>query len=181
MTSSHRFSESAFRNYENELYEIQIAWPLVSAFDPARRIVARTRQPISIETYTCRLRDAFHGYIRFNYTSDRLVRTTMERIYQDVAIGQRDGKVVVGPRISLKSVGPVAPVSQISTSSQNDVIEVVNPSERVLHAFCLLLSERLIKQPLLVRLMDPQLLLSVQETGYDIAVTSQDDGSILIM
>ena len=179
MQTAHRFSETSFRNYEPEWLRVQQYWPTPVSFDPAQKTLGRVKG-ISIETYTCRLRDALHGYIRHNYTSETLDRTKIEAIYQKVVVAQRDGLVVVGPHSALKSYNAVAPVCTVVQGRHNEVYEVIAPSLDVLRAFCLLLSERLLDKPLLCHTIDPQHLMQLQEE-YDIVATLQEDRSTLIV
>lgn len=172
----HRFSEAQFRRYEPILAQIQAAWPNVSIFDPGATGI------LSQETFTCRLRDAMTSFVRYSYCSGLILRDSFLEIYNEVIVAQKDGKVLVGPRSALKTHKTVQPIHSTSATvgQKNDVFTCINPSAATIHAFCLLLSQRLLTKPVLVEMLDPQLLLEVQEK-YDIVAASQSDGSILIV
>lgn len=166
-----RFSEHAFRRYEACIAQVVTQWPTPVVFDPARA-------QLSLETFTCRLRDAITGAMKYSYTSEDFDVLRLFDIHDELVVAQRDGKVVVGPKEALKSFTPVQPIH--AASKGQDVYDLKNPTRAVLEAFCLLLSERLLGKPVVVHLMDPQLLTEMQGK-YDIDASLNPDGSVLII
>jgi hypothetical protein len=167
-----RFSEASFRRYEASIESVLKHWPTPVTFDPIK-------VGLSLETFTCRLRDAITGCLRYQYSSMMFDYERLATLSEQIVVAQRDGKVVVGPREALRSF-QVQPIRAISTPQSNDCYQVANPSREVFLAFCLLLSQRLLARPLLVQVLDPQLLLEAQQK-YDIDASLQDDGSTLII
>lgn len=167
-----RLSEQAFRRFEPLIVRIVEEWPAVSAFDPRN-------YSLSYETLTCRLRDAITAYIRYGYASPNLERA--KNILPQIVISQKDGLILAGSKESLKThTAPLPVVLQTTQQAYQESFRVSDPTHRVLEAFCLLLSERLLDKPLTITNPNQQHIKEMQEQ-YDIAVSPLSDGSLLIM
>lgn len=166
-----RFTLASFKRYEACIADVVKNWPSVTVFDPAKA-------GYSLETFTCRLRDAITAASRYGYTSSLFTADQFARIAALVVCAQRDGKVICGPQESIRSFSTIIPLN--ATTRSTEVFRIINPRKNVLDAFCLLLSEQLLGKPLLVELMDPQLLTEMQNK-YDIVAELQPDGSTLIV
>lgn len=163
----HRFSEKQFRRYEPHIATVVRNWPGITRFKPT----------CSIETFSCRFRDAIRGLFIYRYITlinyDELLS-----IRGALTVAQKGDCVVIGPKLVVAAYSPTSN-AEVPTNSEAPTL-LTNPPRPVLEAFCLLLSGKYITTPLIVTNVDATILLEMQDR-YDVVATEQPDGSTIII
>jgi hypothetical protein len=114
----YRFREQSFRRYEQVIRQITESFPVPLVIDPA----AHNLSPV---TFSCRLRDAIKSHSRYRWAV-RWEDEKFHRIANDIVVSERDGKLHVGSRETLKGsvqafVPPSAPASTVALAVTSDL------------------------------------------------------------
>lgn len=162
-----RFSEASFRRYERHIHAIVINFPRPVSFRP---------ESASLETFSCRLRDAITSHITYKWPSS-IDPVELSTIRGKIVVQQREGMVVVGPRKTTDA--PVEEVKADAGVPGTFPFTVENPSLVELHAFATLLGNRRISGP--VKLINA----STADIGevlkaYDVQVVEEGDYLVMI-
>ncbi len=126
-----RFTERAFRGYENVINEVVKNWPSATKFNTT----------LSLETFSHRLRDAIRSYRDNNWDSyiDRLMfMNIVDRISVRTT---NQGDVIVCDRATKLALTAVkVDVVQFAPGGQNTVVR--NPNEELVNSYAVLLASR---------------------------------------
>lgn len=160
-------SEQVFRQYEKQIHTIITSYPRSVSFKP---------ENVSLETFSCRLRDAMRSHITYQWPS-AVDPQQLKTVRANLVVLKRDGMVIVRSKddTSDKQTGVIA--SQDTAGEVPYVCENLTLAE--LHAFATLLGGRRITGPVKVVGADP-LHLSEIEEHYDIAINRDNKDYVLI-
>ncbi len=160
-----RLREPAFRRFENVIGAIVDSWPEPICFDAV---------PLSVETFSARLRDAMRSYHENNWESTLVAREKFCSIYDGICVRMISGRVTVGPR----SKGPQI-LHNPSLSLAESHPSAMSPTKDELEVFARMLSEGLLVGPLIIYNVDEPLLLEL-ESKYNVSFAKQGDHYILL-
>ena len=167
-----RFSERAFLYYLPVIKEIVRGWPGPVAFSPG---------DLSLETFTCRLRDSIRGAVLYHWTHPDIQPGILSSISDLLVLRQIDGKVIAGTFQTTK------PIKTSTVSTTTTIGTIVQPTitidykdQDVVHAAALLLSKRLLLGPLKLLNFIPDENATNLLNSYDIAITSSGNDTIMV-
>jgi hypothetical protein len=158
-----RFSEQAFRRYEATIESVVTNWPKCTILDPAG----------SVETLSCRLRDAINSYHKHHWPStiDHAKFLELYPLFV-VSLTAIEGKVVVGPKEKLKT-----PTLSEATPPAALSFNVTDPPEPLLRALLEIHNNHLVQTPSrVVTTYDVETLA----TGLDVFVQNEGNNTYLI-
>ena len=168
----YRLSERHFRRYEPIIKAIVTAWPLPTICDP----VLATGQRLSMETYSCRLRDAIKSLDQNQWSSDINIMKFVQ-IVDDIVVSTvaHAGKVSVGPYESVRKLTPAGEKVEIgsalhSPSQAVPKINLNNPDPELIRAVLLMHHHRIFVEPSTITTHIP-----ISGEGLDIEVDKKDN------
>jgi hypothetical protein len=135
-TTSYRFSYRSCIRFTAHIRTIVEKFPALSTFDP---------QGLSVETFSCRLRDAMTALSRGQWGIKDFDTEKFLAIYPLVKVGIRDKFVIAGHKDSLKHA-PLILDKELSVGALSNV-EVKQPTNEILTALCILHHNRILTQP----------------------------------
>jgi hypothetical protein len=171
-----RLKQSTFRAYE----------PLIArAIESQGTHLTINPAPLRPTTYAARLRDAILSYDKFRWPAsfDSLSFDDARRMGM-LTVSHGDQSVVLGPKLRTgKAPGGASNALVNPNHKYIGGIPVDSAiSEACIHAFCLLLSQKLISGPVILRAQAlDETFLSTLESAYDIAITHNDHGHAIII
>lgn len=160
----YRFSERHFRRYENILKTITIMWPVPTIIDP----VCPDGRRLSLETYSCRLRDAKKS-LRDNQWDSTVPLIKFMQIVDEIEVSiiPGTGKIGAGPYGALRKLIPAGtPVEQEEPSQPVPRINLINPDVELIRAVLLMHHHRIFVEPSTITTTTP-----ISAEGLDIEVT----------
>lgn len=165
-----RFKESAFKRYEPYIDVVMRNFPSVVRLNP---------EPLSPETFSCRFRDAVKAVLKYNY-STYLDLNKLRQIQPDMIVSMQETEIVIGDKDTIKQNKEPTPIGTlIHADAQPALEEVDSPGEKVLHAFCLLLSYQYLEQVTVKNVDNTTLNLIAQ--SYDVELIENDNGTTTLI
>ena len=166
-----RFSQKAVDRYAAAIATVLKRWPEPVVFNPA---------PLSVETFSNRLRDAITAVLEHARTHPVISTIHLASINADLVVRTRDNRVVVGSREATKQQSN-DPIFTSSVPGATYVGEVDVERHVVVQCLATLLSERVIHGPFKLTNIHDFKLLAETLSSYDIGLERLDDHTASIV
>ena len=172
-----RLRQSTFRVYESFIQTAIRSAPLTTHINPA---------PLRPSTFAARLRDAILSYSKFRWEAS-FSSLEFDTAWNtgDLTVSHSEQTVTIGPRKLRKSGQQAGNTIALDNPDDKRIDGIFIDRElesHFIHAFCLLLSAKLISGPLILR---GQTLTATQasefEAAYDIAITFNSANHTIII
>lgn len=162
-----------FRRYEKHIFTILQSWPQPCFFVPS---------PFAATTFSARLRDAIVSVIEYKWASAVDVGRLEELWNTDLEIGIHEAST--GSQVCARKRGTGAALQLagelVDTLHRNNYLaELDNPSRPILHALAILMSEKVITQPVKIKNIDQALMSEVAEK-HDVGFSPEGDVTIML-
>lgn len=159
---TYRYSERHFKRYEAHIATIVRQWPAVSVFDPTT---------LSLETFSCRLRDAMKSLHDNQWTSS-VDAMKFVQIADDITVStsSHPGKVAVGPRDKLRKLVPLGRSVEAEPAPQTltvPAINLINPPVDTIIATLVFHRDRILVEPSVIETPEDLIALG---GGYDVEI-----------
>ena len=168
-----RFNSRAFDRYAPAIALIVERWPGPVTLDP---------RPLSVETYSHRLRDAVNGAIRYGHTNPLVPLQPFREIGSLIVVSVRDGNVVAGSREATAAKAfPTVAVGQPLPSPQGTLAYGDNAA---IVATMQLLSKRVVPGPFRITGIPDEPAyneLVMLSLDYDVAIERIDSSSAIVL
>jgi hypothetical protein len=178
-----RFREPAFRRYEEIIAKVVTTFPACLILDPK----SLTYRSLSIETVTCRLRDAISSYERFRWPTSKFTDAQFDHARRNGLVVSQHidrGLVLVGNRETIKaaSVDPVVPAIVESPVADTSPLEhnILIKSYAELEHLASLCAERVISRPLILTLDNSEWGVKIV-TSFDVEVEPTEKHNTIIL
>lgn len=140
-----RFSEKAFRRYEDVIRKVLVNWPNITVIDPS---------PYSVETFSCRFRDAVKAHAQSHFSSELVNYPQFIQLCDEfvVSLTYAEGKVAIGPYDQFVSSGKVDfAVDEVTAKTQAiPLINLVHPPIELIPAVIMLHHYRIFTEPSII-------------------------------
>jgi len=116
-------------------------WPTLVAFDPT---------PLSVETFSCRLRDAIRSHRQNQWPSTFVPLAKFLQIVDEITVStsHTTGKVVVGPEELLRKAVPLSTEAFVPELEQVvPVVHLTDPPEELWQAVLVMHHHRILTEP----------------------------------
>lgn len=166
-----RYREATFRQYEPYIAQVLEAYPLAATFEPLKT-------QWSLETFTCRLRDAMKSFKEHAWASSIVDHPRFAEIQPYLTVSQKGTKVIVGTKAAIRT-GQVAE-SRIAGSPKGP-ITLPQPivDVEMLKVLCHLASAGALASPLRIFLRDPQWIAKMYDS-FDVDFAAEPDGAFIL-
>lgn len=164
-------SENCFRRYEQIIAAACKSYPIPIAFDPA---------PLSVATFSARLRDAINAQAKNHWPSSLINQDAFARLVTDFKVCIFNGAVYLAPK-SFKTKSEPLPTSLTPNQSTDFAfaIDYCEPdSVGLLNSTCSLLSRKKLTLPVKLTSFPEDII--IQMVGpYDVSYTREPDHFLL--
>lgn len=142
-----RFSELAFRRYEATIAAIVQQWPSALIFSPA---------PLSVETFSCRLRDAIKSHQTHQWPSKSVNLMKFIQIADDIVVSTtaNPGKITVAPATyfaKCKQIDFTLEKAQAEPQTNVPHIRLENPTPDLIGAVILMHHYGIFSEPSMIK------------------------------
>ena len=156
-------SERVFRRYESMIAQVVRNFPNATTFQHA---------PLSINTFTCRLRDAIKSVLTYHWPTPIDI-TLLEQIRPSLIVREQNGLVWAGLRTNNSENGIATEGTTPAPKAQELIL--TNPNLRDLYAIAHLLSERKLSGPVILINANHVDIDQVTAQPFDVAFREEGD------
>lgn len=165
MSTPWRFTARSGLRYAKIIHKIVDTFPAILTIDP---------EGLSVETYSCRLRDAMRGLAAEQWHLPSLDFEKFLEVHSKVSVGIRNDKVVVGPRSELRAAKALPTVGVTAGSAKE--LTVSTTSAEIIKALAVLHHHRILSAPSRITGIVPAELID----GLDVELITEGDCTIMM-
>ncbi len=161
-------SERMFRRYEQAIFAIVQQFPNVISFDP---------KPLSIVTFSCRLRDAMSSLLEYKWASPIDVNRLAE-IRPQVEVAQVNGMVVVR-KVGTAMPNPLNAQGEVAVKD-DFAFNITKDDPIAVFAAAYLIERQFLNRPVQLMNVSQETIAKTLE-NYDVGITATNVGTFVML